>query len=151
MWALLAVAAFVFAVGARLSRERELRAALPQQAPAPASPPATAEAAPEPEPPAPAGPVGESSANPVLPEDLPLPAGEAVPEGQGVLEVIAGPNDAVLVDGRAVGTGTVKVPLAPKGDAYEIRATLRGEERVRFAQVKAGRLTRVRVAPPWRR
>lgn len=149
MWVLFAVAAFVFAVGARLSRERELRAAAPPATPL-ASPPAPAEVAIEPAP-EPAGPVGESAANPVLPEDLPLPAGEATAEGQGVLEVIAGPNDAVYVDGRAVGTGTVKVPLAPKGDAYEIRAKLRGEERVRFARVLAGRLTRLRVAPPWRR
>ncbi len=156
MWVLFAVAAFVFAVGARLSRERELRAAAPQvaQVAAPTATEAAVLPAP-PAPPPPAGPglgvEGETAGNPVLPEELPLPAGEAAQEGQGVLEVIAGPNDALLVDGRAVGTGTVKVPLAPKAEAYEIRARLRGEERVRFARVVAGRLTRVRVSPPWRR
>lgn len=174
MWVLFAVAAFVFAVGARLSRDHELQGA-PLAAPPP-SPPATepaaagtpgaavtpavavapgAAVAPAVVDAAPtgvaAGPVGETTANPALPEDLPLPAGHKVPEGHGMLEVTAGSGDTLFVDGRKVGTGSVKLPLAPKAGVYEIRAKLRDEERVRFALVKAGRLTRLRIAPPWRR
>ncbi|XXY54785.1 response regulator [Sorangium sp. So ce269] len=163
MWVLFAVAAFVFAVGARLSRDHELQGAPPPAPPAAelaAAAGATAAALPAVAT-APAGaavpvgvaagPVGETTTNPVLPEDLPLAAEQKVPEGHGMLEVIAGAGDALFVDGRPVGTGSVKLPLAPKGGAYEIRAKLRDEERVRFALVKAGRLTRLRIAPPWRR
>ncbi|WP_438006362.1 response regulator [Sorangium sp. So ce321] len=161
MWVLFAVAAFVFAVGARLSRDHEQQGA-PPPAPPPAQPAAepaaavgTSGAAGAPGAAVPAGaaagPVGETTTNPVLPEDLPLTAEHKVPEGHGMLEVIAGAGDALFVDGRPVGTGSVKLPLAPKGGAYEIRAKLRDEERVRFALVKAGRLTRLRIAPPWRR
>ncbi|WP_437831833.1 response regulator [Sorangium sp. So ce1153] len=167
MWVLFAVAAFVFAVGARLSRDHELQGPPPPAQP-PAPPPAelaaaagvpgaaqpaaaTAPAAAAVPAGVAAGPVGETTTNPVLPEDLPLTAEHKVPEGHGVLEVIAGAGDELFVDGRPVGTGSVKLPLAPKGGAYEIRAKLRDEERVRFALVKAGRLTRLRIAPPWRR
>ncbi|WP_437334405.1 response regulator [Sorangium sp. So ce394] len=168
MWVLFAVAAFVFAVAARLSRDHELQSAPPPSLPA-AEPPAatapgaagtagaaapsaasTAGAATAPAAAA-AGPVGETTTNPVLPEDLPLAAEHKVPEGHGMLEVIAGSGDTLFVDGRKVGTGSARLPLAPKDGAYEIRAKLRDEERVRFALVKAGRLTRLRIAPPWRR
>ncbi|MGK3988154.1 response regulator [Sorangium sp. So ce136] len=163
MWVLFAVAAFVFAVGARLSRDHELQGAPPPALPPapPATEPAAAAGAPGAALPAvaaaavpagvAAGPVGETTTNPVLPEDLPLTAEHKVPEGHGVLEVIAGAGDELFVDGRPVGTGSAKLPLAPKGGAYEIRAKLRDEERVRFALVKAGRLTRLRISPPWRR
>jgi hypothetical protein len=149
MWTLFAVAAFIFAVGARLSRDHELRAAEPPAPPPPAPPAAVETAAPAE---AASGAAGESAANPATPEDLPLPADAKVPDGQGLLEVVAGGSDALYVDGRPVGTGTVKVMLAPKASgAYEIRAKLRDEERVRFAIVKPGRTTRLRIAPPWRR
>ncbi|WP_437991232.1 response regulator [Sorangium sp. So ce145] len=172
MWVLFAVAAFVFAVAARLSRDHELQGAPPppEQPSPPAAEPAAAAAPGAAAPaaagssgavvaaavaaapaPAVAGPIGETTSNPVLPEDLPLTAGHKVPEGQGMLEVIAGAGDTLFVDGRKVGTGSVKLPLAPKDGVYEIRAKLRDEERVRFAVVKAGRLTRLRIAPPWRR
>ncbi|WP_437277796.1 response regulator [Sorangium sp. So ce375] len=174
MWVLFAVAAFVFAVGARLSRDHELQSAQPppeQAGPSAAEAAAAAPASPGAAAPAvagssgavvaaalttapagaAAGPIGETTSNPVLPEDLPLSAEHKVPDGQGMLEVIAGAGDTLFVDGRKVGTGSVKLPLAPKDGAYEIRAKLRDEERVRFAVVKAGRLTRLRVAPPWRR
>ncbi|WP_437287157.1 response regulator [Sorangium sp. So ce406] len=173
MWVLFAVAAFVFAVGARLSRDHELQGA-PPVAPPPGPPaaepaadvapgaavtPAVAVAPGAAAVPAvdaaptgvAAGPVGETTANPVLPDDLPLTAEHKVPEGHGMLEVTAGSGDTLFVDGRKVGTGSVKLPLAPKAGVYEIRAKLRDEERVRFALVKAGRLTRLRIAPPWRR
>ncbi|EYF03603.1 Hypothetical protein CAP_5394 [Chondromyces apiculatus DSM 436] len=152
MWVLLAVAAFVFAVGARLARERDLQVAA---APAPEPLPAEAEAAPPPEPSAtPAASnatPGESADNPLLPEDLPLPADQKVPDGQALIEIVAGPNDEVLVDGKLLGKGTVRASLEIKSTPHEIRARLRGEERVRFVQIKAGRLTRLRLSPPWRR
>ncbi|WP_437733158.1 response regulator [Sorangium sp. So ce1335] len=170
MWVLFAVAAFVFAVGARLSRDHELQGAAPSAPPPPSAADPAAAAPPGAAAPAAvvpgaaaapavdatqagavAAPTGETAESPVLPEDLPLPAEHKVPEGQGMLEVIAGSGDTLYVDGRKVGTGSVKLPLAPKSGVYEIRAKLRDEERVRFALVKAGRLTRLRIAPPWRR
>jgi hypothetical protein len=154
MWGLFAIAGIVFAVGARLSRERELaqRAAQP--------PPAiTAEVrAAEPAPAAPAAaPVelsgeGASKVDPILPQDGPLRADDKVPPGQGMLEVVAGTSDTVWIDGTLVGNGPiVKRALAPRKEPYEIRVRLHGEERVRFALVKEARLTRLRVAPPWSR
>jgi hypothetical protein len=169
MWILFALAGVVFAVGARLSRERAMNqqpAAQPAQpvavatqpvavAPSPqAAPPASPSAA---APAAPAGPAepatpGETAENPILPQDLPLRPDDRVPGGQGMLEVVAGTSDTIYVDHRLIGAGPVlKLPLAPRPAPYEIRVKLRGEERVRFASVKEGRLTRVRVAPPWTR
>jgi hypothetical protein len=175
MWTLFAAAGIVFAVGARMSRDRSLSepTALPPPppvqtivlAPAPQPPPAvetaalapaptpTPSAAPSTEPAAVQGlPEGESAHNPVLPQDLPLRLEDRVPRGQGMLEVVAGVSDVIFVNGQLVGNGPkVKLPLAPKPEAYEVRVKLRGEERVRFALVKEGRLTRLRVAPPWSR
>ncbi|MEO7329759.1 MAG: hypothetical protein ABI193_14360, partial [Minicystis sp.] len=72
--------------------------------------------------------------------------------GQGMLEVTAGSNDSIYIDGTLVGNGPiVKRALAPRKEPYEIRVRLRGEERVRFALVKEARLTKLRVAPPWSR
>jgi len=153
MWGLFAVAGIVFAVGARLSRERELsHPASPPSEPAPV----TEVKAPEP---APAALLaadtkgdGESKVDPILPQEGPLRADDKVPPGQGMLEVVAGTSDTIWIDGTLVGNGPiVKRALAPKKDAYEIRVRLRGEDRVRFAVVKDGRLTRLRVAPPWSR
>ncbi len=153
MWALFAVAGIVFAVGARLSREREL-----SQRAAPLPPPAiTAEArAAEPAPPAPAPAEAEgegaNKVDPILPQEGPLRADDKVPPGQGMLEVVAGTSDTVWIDGTLVGNGPiVKRALAPRKEPYEIRVKLRGEERVRFALVKEARLTRLRIAPPWSR
>jgi hypothetical protein len=69
-----------------------------------------------------------------------------------MLEVVAGTSDTIWIDGTHVGNGPiVKRALAPRKDPYEIRVKLRGEDRVRFALVKDGRLTRIRIAPPWSR
>ncbi|MDI1480541.1 response regulator [Polyangium sp. y55x31] len=156
-WILFAVAGTVFAVGSRLAHQRVAPAPAPAALPAPtvtADPPAPA---PAPEPAA-AAPTaqdrreGDTADFPVMPQDLPLRAEDKVPAGQGLLEVVAGPSDSVYVDGQLVGTGpVVQSKLAPKKDPYEIRVRLRGEERVRFALVKEGRLTRLRIAPPWSR
>jgi hypothetical protein len=69
-----------------------------------------------------------------------------------MLEVVAGTSDTIWIDGTLVGNGPiVKRALAPKKEPYEIRVRLRGDERVRFVLVKEGRLTRLRIAPPWSR
>ncbi|MFO0758997.1 MAG: response regulator [Byssovorax sp.] len=158
MWALFAVAGVVFAVGARLSRDRQ--DAAPPPAPAPvevtaATVAATAAPAPEPAPaPPPEEPKaeGESKNNPILPVETALRPDDKVPPGQGMLEVTAGTSDSIYIDGTLVGNGPlVKRALAPRKEPYEIRVRLRGEERVRFALVKEARLTKLRVSPPWSR
>jgi hypothetical protein len=159
MWGLFAVAGIVFAVGALLSRDRELArpAALPPLPEPVAAAPAPEPVAAVPSPaPAPAGAdvhgEGESKVEPILPQEGPLRADDKVPPGQGMLEVVAGTSDTIWIDGTLVGNGPiVKRALAPRKDPYEIRVRLRGEDRVRFAVVRESRLTRLRVAPPWSR
>jgi DNA-binding response OmpR family regulator len=158
MWALFAVAGIVFAVGARLSRDREIEHAAHNPAP-PAAPPearaagtAAPQTAPAAPPPAELKGDGESKGDPILPQDSPLRADDKVPPGQGMLEVVAGTSDTIFIDGTQVGTGPiVKRALAPRKEPYEIRVKLRGEDRVRFVLVKESRLTRLRIAPPWSR
>ena len=157
MWALFAVAGIVFAIGARLSREREL-AHPPAPPPAPTvdlratEPVPSAAPSPAPVVPADGRSEGESKVDPILPQESSLRADDKVPSGQGMLEVVAGTSDTIWIDGTLVGNGPiVKRALAPKKEPYEIRVRLRGEERVRFALVKDGRLTRLRIAPPWSR
>jgi len=160
-WILFALAGVVFAVGSRVSNQRSQQQAQAEQAQHAAAPVETVAQQPAPEP-TPEAPVqtqapldrkaGDTADFPILPQDLPLKAEDKVPKGQGLLEVIAGPSDSIFVDGLLIGTGpVVKAPLAPKKDPYEIRLRLRGEERVRFALVKEGRLSRLRIAPPWSR
>jgi hypothetical protein len=165
MWALFALAGVVFAVGARLSRERELAHASSQpvtqtasEAVSQTAPAEGALHAPDPAPSAPASPPeggrseGESRVDPILPQESPLRADDKVPAGQGMLEIIAGTSDTIWIDGTLVGNGPiVKRALAPRKEPYEIRVRLRGEDRVRFALVKDGRLTRLRISPPWSR
>ncbi|MDI1436523.1 response regulator [Polyangium sorediatum] len=160
VWILFAVAGTVFAVGSRLAHQRVAPAPAPIPTPtvtAEGPPAAAAPPAPEPEPAAAATTPrdrreGDTADFPVMPQDLPLRAEDKVPAGQGLLEVVAGPSDSIYVDGQLVGTGPiVQSKLAPKKDPYEIRVRLRGEERVRFALVKEGRMTRLRIAPPWSR
>jgi len=152
MWGLFAVAGVVFAVGARLSHEREVAAAAPPSAPVAVAEPKAAD-------PVPAAPAavdlkgdGESKVDPILPQEVPLRADDKVPSGQGMLEVVAGTSDTIWIDGTLVGNGPiVKRALAPRKEPYEIRVKLRGEERVRFAMVRESKLTRLRMAPPWSR
>jgi len=81
-----------------------------------------------------------------------LNKGEEVGKGEGVLEVVAGKNDEIYVNGQLIGKGPmVKATLKAVADPYEIRVKLRGEERVRYAVVKEAKRVRLRVAPPWAR
>jgi hypothetical protein len=157
MWGAFAVAGIVFAVGARLSRDREMAHAAP-----PAAPPAVAEAqiveaatpaaAPTAQPVAELKGDGANKIDPILPQEGPLRATDQVPPGQGMLEIVAGTSDTIWIDGTLVGNGPiVKRALAPRKEPYEIRVKLRGEDRVRFVLVKEARLTRLRIAPPWSR
>jgi hypothetical protein len=108
--------------------------------------------APPPAAPEPSGGEGTTKSAPILPQDAPLKPGDNVPQGQGMLEVVAGSNDTVYIAGTLVGNGpVVRRALAPRKEPYEIRVVLRGEERVRFVAIQPGRLTRVRIAPPWQR
>ena len=172
IWVMCAVAGVVFAVGARISQERRAQApAAPPAAAVVAAPPASAQAATgataaAPQgtgmagaagaaTPAPAPSIsvpGDSESDPILPQEAPLRSDEKIPKGQGMLEVIVGPNDQVSIDGHSTVAGpVVKATLAPREKAYEIKVKMKGEERVRFALVKEGKRTRVRVAPPWNR
>jgi hypothetical protein len=83
---------------------------------------------------------------------LPLAEGDQVGPGEGLLEVVAGRNDEIYVNGQLIGKGpVVKVALKAVPDPYEVRVKLRGEERVRYAVVKESKRVRMRVAPPWSR
>ena len=160
MWAMFAVAGIVFAVGARLSRDRQDVAA-PAAEPTAVAAAATAQEAPA-EPfaaPAPTATAAAASANdtgskanPILPQDVPLKDADKVPPGQGMVEIVAGVSDTLYIDGTLVGNGpVVRRALAPRKDPYEVRVKLRGEERTRFVAVQPNRLSRVRIAPPWQR
>lgn len=158
IWVMCAVAGIVFAVGARISQERRAQGTEPAATPAAAAPATTSApvaqtavaAAPS------VAPVisapGESPEDPILPQEAPLRSDEKIPSGQGLLEVITGPQDAVSIDGKPTVAGpVVKATLAPRDKPYEIRVKMRGEERVRFAMVREGKRTRLRIAPPWNR
>jgi hypothetical protein len=140
------------AIGARWYREQQPMAPVamppaPLQAPLPpptVEPPALG----TPDPPAPAAAPAE------LPVELPLGDEDAAKlnEGDGLLEVVVGRNDEVLVNGELAGKGpVVKVALKARSEPYEVRTRMRGEERVRYVIVKAGKRLRLRVAPPWSR
>jgi DNA-binding response OmpR family regulator len=140
------------AVGARWLREQ-------QPAPVDFPPPP---AMPQPHaPPAAPGPAAPTADEPTTtdaveteqPEELPLTDKQKkkLADGQGILEIVAGKNDEVVVDGKSIGKGVVQLPLAAREEPYEIRVRMRGEERVRYAVVKEGARMRVRIAPPWQR
>lgn len=162
VWVLCAVAGIVFAVGARISQERRSASQAVPAAP-PAAAPATAQAtaaAPPAATPAPAATAaartitapGETPEDPLLPQEAPLRPDEKIPAGQGLLEVVVGPNDQVSIDGQPTVAGpVVKATLAPRDQPYEVKVQMKGEERTRYALIKQGKRTRVRIAPPWNR
>jgi DNA-binding response OmpR family regulator len=139
------LAGIALAVGARWLREHQPLPPEPPPVAAPAQQPAAAE------------PVAEEPAPETVEsaeaEELPLTDKQKskLHDGQGLLEVVAGKNDEVAVDGRSIGKGVVQLPLEARDEPYEIRVKMRGEERVRYAVVKPGVRMRVRVAPPWQR
>jgi hypothetical protein len=165
VWLLFAVAGLTFAVGARLSRDSDLSRGEPSAlraigalpagptASAPLAPSASANDGSRPS----AAPTTQLSAaaaltDPSLPQDGPLRPDDNVPPGHGLLEVTAGPKESIYLDGALLGTGPLaKRVLAPRPDPYEIRVTSNGDPRTRYALVKEGRLTQVRMSPPWSR
>jgi CheY-like chemotaxis protein len=157
---LFAVAGIALAVGARWMRHG------PPATVAPPAPKAAAATAPgqlpasRPNPALPAkteakpkeAPAAEEPA--ALPVELPLSKKDRkrLKRGEGLLEVVAGRNHKIFVDGRLIGRGPVKkVPLKAGDQRHEIRVKMRGEERVRYVVMRKGVRLRVRVAPPWSR
>lgn len=102
---------------------------------------------------APATPVASSSATPKSEgpfEDLPLPPGVSVPEGQGMIEVVAGKRDQVSVDRQDLGRGPrVTATLTP--GTHDVRAKRKGEEQPMVVLIRPGRRTRVDLRAPWHR
>ncbi len=149
------------AVGARWLRDERRGGepaapphALPPAAVVPAVPP-TAVAPPAAQVPnalpAPA-PSAEPARDAELPAEFPLTEDDQVGKGEGLLEIVAGRNDQIYVNGQLVGKGPmVKMALKAVPTPYEVRVKLRGEERVRYAVVKEGKRIRLRVSPPWSR
>jgi len=154
-WVLFALCGVSFALWARWSRNK---GAVSEDALVPAVV-ATVEATADPTADATSAPVADdkkpkpaSKDDDAAPEDLPLRDYDKVKKGQGMLEVVAGKSDTIYIDGKPMGSGPVQsVALKAKPEPYEVKVKLRGEERVRFVTLKDGRLTRVRVAPPWAR
>ena len=70
-------------------------------------------------------------------------------------ELAAAGQSVVVLDRGAIGMGmtarTTAHLNAVSDDGTEQMIKLRGEDQVRFVLVKEGRLTRLRVAPPWSR
>jgi hypothetical protein len=152
LWIAFAIAACVFAVAMRWTRQQQ-EALPPPAMPVPSAPAeGTATGAAAPTATATAAPSAEAGDEPISTEELALRAEDKLGEGEGMLEVVAGSSDTIYVDGKALGSGPVqKVALAQRSKPYEVRVKLRGEERVRFVAVKQGKLVRVRAAPPWSR
>jgi CheY-like chemotaxis protein/HPt (histidine-containing phosphotransfer) domain-containing protein len=166
LWVVAAAAGLVFAVGARMARDRDLRPVAPAAAADTAQPAALDTAAPAQEPPTAAEPApaqaapneptladpGDTAESPVLPTDIVPKPEDKVPAGHGQLELAGGPHDVFVVDGKEVGKGPLaRVALPPKKGAYEVRVKQHDRVRVRYASVREGRVTRLRVAPPWQR
>lgn len=139
------------------------RAAAPSPAVAP-QPPAGATATPAIVPPSPAAvsatdepaesPGKEASPDAQAPEEVALTKKERkrLAANQGLVEVVAGRKDEILLDGKRVGMGPIQRVALPAGDEqHEVRVKLRGEERVQYVTVKAGVKLRLRMAPPWSR
>lgn len=153
LWIAFAACGIAFALWARWSRERTrvsedvLTAnVIPAAEATPPAPAGTEQPAAATEAPA-ALPAGRDE-----PEVLPVRDSEKLKKGQGMLEVVAGKSDTIFIDGKPMGSGPlVSVALKAKDDPYEIKVRLRDEDRVRRVAVKEGKLTRVRVAPPWSR
>ncbi|MBM4357405.1 MAG: DUF4388 domain-containing protein [Deltaproteobacteria bacterium] len=88
------------------------------------------------------------------PQEVALSAKERkrLPPEHGILEVVAGRKDEIVIDGKRAGMGPIQRVSLPAGEErHEVRIRLRGEERVRYVTVKPGVKLRLRMAPPWSR
>ena len=81
-------------------------------------------------------------------EDLPLPAGASLGPGQGMLEVVAGARDTVVLDRAELGHGPL-LRVAVDPGTHEVRVRTQGDDRVRFAFIREGRRTRLPFTAPW--
>jgi CheY-like chemotaxis protein len=151
LWIGFAVLGVGLAVGARWFREHPIPEPV-AAAPAVAVVEAPTQAAAAPPTEAAAPPAAQAPEVDAAAEDLALRADDKVAADQGMLEVVAGSGNSIYIDGRLVGKGpVVKLPVSARAEPYQVRVELRGEDQVRFVAVKAGRLARLRVAPPWTR
>ena len=151
------VIGIALAIGARWYREHQPSPVTPPQTQPPAAQPQQINGLPAP----PTPPSKLQSTDQLEPDaakdkpvELPLSDKDAakLKKNEGLLEIVAGRDNEVSVDGTVAGMGpVVKVALAQKDEPYEIRVKMRGEERVRYVHVQPGKRLRLRVAPPWSR
>jgi hypothetical protein len=83
-------------------------------------------------------------------EDLPLPAGAVITPGQGLLDIETGGREAIFVDGAELGRGPfLRLTIAP--GVHDVRLRAHGEEKIKFAMVRAARRTRLPFSSTWTR
>jgi hypothetical protein len=101
----------------------------------------------------PADPVLEGDAASAAPnsgEDLPLPTGAVITPGQGLLDIETGGREAIFVDGVELGRGPfLRLTIAP--GVHDVRLRAHGEEKIKFAMVRAARRTRLPFSSTWTR
>src|SRR5262249_22305814 len=98
----------------------------------------------------PAAEVDGASAVSAAGEDLPLPTGAVITPGQGLLDIETGGREAIFVDGVELGRGPfLRLTINP--GVHDVRLRAHGEEKVRFAMVRAARRTRLPFASTWTR
>jgi CheY-like chemotaxis protein len=83
-------------------------------------------------------------------EDLPLPTGAVITPGQGLLDIETGGREAIFVDGVELGRGPfLRLTIAP--GVHDVRLRAHGEEKIKFAMVRAARRTRLPFSSTWTR
>jgi hypothetical protein len=108
----------------------------------------------------PTEPAGAASADPAVEgdagsaassgEDLPLPTGAVITPGQGLLDIETGGREAIFVDGVELGRGPfLRLTIAP--GVHDVRLRAHGEEKIKFAMVRAARRTRLPFSSTWAR
>ena len=93
---------------------------------------------------------GASAGTPSSGEDLPLPTGAVITPGQGLLDIETGGREAIFVDGVELGRGPfLRLTIAP--GVHDVRLRAHGEEKIKFAMVRAARRTRLPFSSTWTR
>ena len=76
-----------------------------------------------------------------------LPPGAEVPPGYGLVEVTAPAGSRVRIDGAIGGAGPLASLVAAPG-YHEVRVEQDGHDTKQVIEVRAGKTTRVKPAPP---
>jgi len=93
---------------------------------------------------------GAAAGAPSSGEDLPLPTGAVITPGQGLLDIETGGREAIFVDGVELGRGPfLRLTIAP--GVHDVRLRAHGEEKIKFAMVRAARRTRLPFSSTWTR